>query len=166
MFPVKISGSRNFSIFVFKQRGLMIQGERNWVFVTNSDFLITMSFEPNVSDLRYFKLWILLDQIIWVWNIKGLQHRVLKILRFKYLTLFQILNSFRHFLTQMACNCWVRITSAGWWLAFNLDLSCNIPFVYCIKIFRFMFVNKEHTPVLKLTIYKEDYSKVSYIAIL
>ena len=48
--------------------------ERNWVFATNSDFLITISLEPNVADLRYFKLWILLDQIIWVWNIKGLQH--------------------------------------------------------------------------------------------
>ena len=67
----------------------------NWVFATNSDFLITISLEPNVVDLRYFKLWILLDQIIWVWNIiKGLQHRVLKILRFKYLILLQRLNSF------------------------------------------------------------------------
>ena len=67
---------------------------RNWVFVTNSDFLITISLEPNVADLRYFKLWILLDQIIWVWNIKGLQPRVIKILRFKYLILFQRLNSY------------------------------------------------------------------------
>jgi len=48
----------------------------------------------NVADLRYVKLWILLDQIIWVWNIKVLQHRVLKILRFKYLILFQRLNCF------------------------------------------------------------------------
>ena len=39
------------------------------------------------------KCWILLDQIIWVWNIKGFQHWVLKILRFKYLILFQKLNS-------------------------------------------------------------------------
>ena len=68
--------------------------QRNWVFATNSDFLITISLEPNVVDLNYFKLWILLDQIIWVWNIKGLQHRVLKILRFKYLNLFRRLNSF------------------------------------------------------------------------
>ena len=67
----------------------------NWVFATNSDFPITISLEPNVVALRYFKLWILLDQIIWVWNIiKGLQHRVLKILRFKYLILLQRLNSF------------------------------------------------------------------------
>ena len=33
----------------------------------NSDFLITISLEPNVVDLRYFKLYILLDQIIKIW---------------------------------------------------------------------------------------------------
>ena len=33
---------------------------RNWVFATNSDFLDTIFLEPNVADLRYFKLWILL----------------------------------------------------------------------------------------------------------
>ena len=55
---------------------------------------ITLSLEPNVADLRYFKLWILLNQIIWVWNIKGLKDRVLKILRFKYLILFKRLNSY------------------------------------------------------------------------
>ena len=67
--------------------------ERNWVFATNSDFLITISLEPNVTDLRYFKLWIMLNQIIRVWNIKGLQHRALKILGFKYLISLQRLNS-------------------------------------------------------------------------
>ena len=67
------------------------ESQRNWVFATNSDFLITISLEPNAADLRYFKLWILqLGQIIWV----CLQYRVLKILRFKYLILFQRLNSF------------------------------------------------------------------------
>ena len=70
------------------------RSQRNWVFATNSDFLFIISLEPNVVDLRYFKLWILLDRIIWAWNIKGLQHQVLKILRFKYLILFQRLNSF------------------------------------------------------------------------
>ena len=67
---------------------------KNWVLATNSDFLITITLQPNVAYLRYFKLWILLHQIIWVWNIKGFQHRVLKILRFKYLILCQRLNSF------------------------------------------------------------------------
>ena len=56
--------------------------QRNWVFATNSDFLITISLEPNFADLWYF------NQQIWVLNIKGLQHRVLKILRFKYWILF------------------------------------------------------------------------------
>ena len=32
------------------------------MFVTNSDSLITVSLKPNVADLRYFKLWIVLDQ--------------------------------------------------------------------------------------------------------
>ena len=71
--------------------------QRNWVFATNSDFLITISLEPNVTDLRYFKLWILWNQIIRVWNIKGLQHRFLKILGLKYLISLQRLNSFLPF---------------------------------------------------------------------
>ena len=57
------------------------QAQRNWAFATNSDLLITVSLEPNVAYLRYC-------------NIKGFLHRVLKILWFKYLILFQRLNSF------------------------------------------------------------------------
>ena len=38
--------------------------EWNWLFGTNSDFLIPISLQPNFVDLRYFKLWIFLDQII------------------------------------------------------------------------------------------------------
>ena len=53
--------------------------KRNWVFATNSDFLISISLEPNVVDPRYFKLWILLDQIFWAWNIKGFYIRGLNI---------------------------------------------------------------------------------------
>ena len=43
---------------------------RNWVFATNSDFLIPISLKPNVVNLWYFKL-ILFDltELI-VWNIK------------------------------------------------------------------------------------------------
>ena len=37
---------------------------RNWVFATNSDFLIQISLQSNNVDLNYFKLWILLEQII------------------------------------------------------------------------------------------------------
>ena len=40
--------------------------EKKWVYATNSDFLVPKSFEPNVLHLRYFKLWILLDEIILV----------------------------------------------------------------------------------------------------
>ena len=84
--------------------GIYMHSQRNWAFATKSDFLITISLEPNVADLRYFKLWILLDQIIWVWNLKDLQHRVLKLLRFKYLILFQRLNSFiRKFIYMQFC---------------------------------------------------------------
>ena len=38
--------------------------KRNWVFVTNSTFLISISLQPNVVYLWYVKLWILLEQII------------------------------------------------------------------------------------------------------
>jgi len=80
---------------IFYGLSRMLQfSQRNWVFATKSDFMITISLETNFIDLRYFKLWILLNQIIRVWNIKGLQLRVLKILMFKYLILFQRLNSF------------------------------------------------------------------------
>ena len=49
---------------------------RNWIFATNSNFLFPISLQPN---FRYFKLWILLDQIIKVWDIKGLHYQVAKI---------------------------------------------------------------------------------------
>jgi len=42
-------------IFMLKL-GTIDKSERNCVFATNSDFLITISLEPNVADLRYFKL--------------------------------------------------------------------------------------------------------------
>ena len=38
--------------------------ERNWVIATNSYFLITISLKPNVMDLKYFKLWIMLNQVV------------------------------------------------------------------------------------------------------
>ena len=53
--------------------------ERNLVFVTNSDFLVSMSLQPNAVDLRYFKLYILIEKVIWVWNIKGLHQKVAEI---------------------------------------------------------------------------------------
>ena len=50
--------------------------KRNWVFVTNSFFLIPISLEPNDVNLRYFKL-ILFD--LTEVNVKGLRHWFLKI---------------------------------------------------------------------------------------
>ena len=41
----------------------------------NYDFLVSISVQPNVVDFRYFKLWMLLDKIIKVWNIKGLHYQ-------------------------------------------------------------------------------------------
>ena len=34
---------------------------RNWFFVTNSNFLISIALQSNVVDLWYFKLWIVLN---------------------------------------------------------------------------------------------------------
>ena len=45
-------------------RCLLQRIQINWVFATSSRFLIPISLQPNVVDLRYFKQWILLDQII------------------------------------------------------------------------------------------------------
>ena len=42
--------------------------ERNWVFASNSDILIPSFLKHNVVGLRYFKLWMMLDKIIKVWN--------------------------------------------------------------------------------------------------
>ena len=39
------------------------------VFATTSYVLILISLQPIVLDLRYFKQWILFDQIVYVWNV-------------------------------------------------------------------------------------------------
>ena len=54
----------NFHISYRKNNSLCIWIWRNRVFVTNSDFLIPISMQPNVVDLKYFKLWILLDTMV------------------------------------------------------------------------------------------------------
>ena len=43
-----------------KKRNAQVLQRKELVFVTNSDFLIPLSLEPNVANLRYFKL-ILFD---------------------------------------------------------------------------------------------------------
>ena len=65
------------------------------MFATKSDSLILISLQPYVVDFRHFKLWILLDQIILVWNSKGLHHKVAKGL--ENLSLWQRLNCFIFF---------------------------------------------------------------------
>ena len=50
--------------------------------------------QPDVEDHRYFKLCILLDQIILLWNTIGLHHQVAKIKGSKNLSLCQRLNFF------------------------------------------------------------------------
>ena len=40
---------------------MLIICESNWVFTTSSDFLIPISWQPNVVDLKCFKLWILIS---------------------------------------------------------------------------------------------------------
>ena len=38
--------------------------QRNWVFATNFDFIILITWQQNVADLLYLKLWIMLFKII------------------------------------------------------------------------------------------------------
>ena len=45
----------------------MFLTERNWVFDTNFNFLIPKYLQTNVVDLKYFKLLVMLDQIVKVW---------------------------------------------------------------------------------------------------
>ena len=58
---------RGLSSFDFKYN----EKKNTWVFASNSGFLIAISSQPKVAYLRYFKLWILLNQLVQVWNIKG-----------------------------------------------------------------------------------------------
>ena len=46
---------------------LLPQIQRNWVFATNSEFIMPISLEPNVVNLWYLKLILfdLTDSIVW-----------------------------------------------------------------------------------------------------
>ena len=68
---VEIIPTRRPSIVVLVKPNMNISDRKNRVF-----YLIPVSLQPNVGDLRYFKLWIVLDQIIQVWNIKGFHHQI------------------------------------------------------------------------------------------
>ena len=77
-----------------RSQGTFFSAKRNWVVATNSDFLIPISLVPNVVDLSYFKLLILLHWLILFWIIKASYHLVANIYGFEYLRLLQRLNSF------------------------------------------------------------------------
>jgi len=49
----------------YKNQGIYTKWRECTPFV---HFIISISLQPNVEDLRYFKLWIPLYQIIKVWN--------------------------------------------------------------------------------------------------
>ena len=73
---------------------LLFSPKRNWVFATNSKFIIPISLEPNVVNLWYFKLTLFdLTEFI-VWNVKGLRYKVAKKLELEYQSLWQRLKYF------------------------------------------------------------------------
>ena len=134
---------------------------RNWVFATNSDFLITISLQPNVVDLRYFKLWILLNQIIRVWNIKGLQHRVLKILGFKYLILLQRFNSFKDLAKSSNVNPSMHINTLLVWVGVCLFVSNKRQNGWTDRAQIFYGTSRDHRESLyMITNFKKCVSKV------
>ena len=47
--------------------------------IVNTNLRIPMSLQPHVVNLWYFKIWVMLGQVVEVWNIKGLPHQVAKI---------------------------------------------------------------------------------------
>ena len=57
----------------------MFNWERNLAFITNLDFLIPMSLQPDDVNLRHFKLSLFDISEYMVCNIKGLRRRVEKI---------------------------------------------------------------------------------------
>ena len=69
--------------------------ERNWVLVTNSDFLYTLYLGIGNPMSFYFKLLIMLDQKISVWNIKGLPHQIATIKVLENLTWWEKLSFFK-----------------------------------------------------------------------
>ena len=74
---------------------LQFVSKRNWVFVTNSNFIIPKSQQPGDAYLSYFKLTLFDPPEFIAWNIyNGLRHLVKKKLGFKNPSLWQRLISF------------------------------------------------------------------------
>ena len=57
-----------------KYKNLIFFRLRNWVYATNSNFLINISSQPEGVNLSYFKLWLINLTEIMIWNISGLQY--------------------------------------------------------------------------------------------
>ena len=102
--------------------------ERNWAFVTNSDFLIPISLQPNVVDLRYFKLWNILKQIIWVWHIKGLHYQVAKIVRTRKF----------EFVTKTLISFWIS-SSCGMYLCIYVYTWIMLMYICIMYMYMYMY---------------------------
>ena len=92
--------------------------QRNCVFATNSDFLIPISLEPNVVDLRDFKLWIMLDQTIKVWNIYRFaptRCKVKEIWKFEFVAKTEFLYGFWLKSTNVCSNLILLTTAVGFY---------------------------------------------------
>ena len=59
-------GSRTKTSFTFNDVSL-----RSFAMITNNNFRIPISLQPDFVDFWYLKLWVLLGAIVEVWNIKG-----------------------------------------------------------------------------------------------
>ena len=66
---LKTGSNYDFGFCLSKLRLLIKISQRNWLFVTNSEFIIPMSLEPNVVHLWYFKTYI-----IWSKRIHSLKY--------------------------------------------------------------------------------------------
>ena len=75
----------------------------NKFFASKFNFSILISFYPEVVDLSYSQLWILLGQIVKVLNIKCVHHQVSKVLGFENLSLSQQFSSFESLLFDLSC---------------------------------------------------------------
>ena len=93
--------------------------KRNWVFATNSNFLIPISLQPDGVGLWYFKLTLFDLKEIIVWNIWGLWHCVAMILGLEKMSLWQILNSFADILKNVTKNLGLSQLNQLWILQYT-----------------------------------------------
>ena len=121
---------------------MALRVKRSWVFVINSDFLIPASLQPNVVDLRYFKLWIALHQIILVWNIKSLQLNI-RFLRYREKKIWFVAKT--QFLYELHAVADLKI------LYSIIELNSRVSSLGSSHLCRCMYIKKKNT-IIKLTI--------------